>query len=218
MSDDPPEPFGKETARAGAELAKFGVRFLDSLDGLFGYGAEVVETVPHDLVGVLGGDWLREVRRRNLAKLRARTERILAERGVKDPFEEISPAIAVPLLQTAADESREELAELWAKLLAAAADPTRTGRIRQSFISMLKQMDPLDAKILQALYGVFPGGFGHNRNGRDVLSQQLGVSQDEVLVSFGNLERLNCLGFGLDTPKINPIISSAGKLLIEALR
>ena len=43
---------------------------LNSLGGLFGYGAEVVAAVPHDLVGVLGGDWLHEVRIRNLAKLR----------------------------------------------------------------------------------------------------------------------------------------------------
>jgi hypothetical protein len=79
-------------------------------------------------------------------------------------------------------------------------------------------MDPSDAKTLEALYCVFPAGFGQNRNGRDVLSQQLGTSHEEVLVSFGNLEKLNCIGFGLDSPKINPIISPFGKLLIDALR
>ena len=218
MSDESPEPFGKETARAGGEIAKFGVRALDSLDGLFGYGAEVLGTTPHDLVGVLGADWLREVRLRNRDKLRRNTRRILEERGVKQPFEEISPSIAVPLIEAAVDESREELAELWARLLAAATDPTRKGRIRLSFITTLKQMDPLDAKILEALYNHSPGGFARqNTNGRDVLSNELAVSHDEVLVSFGNLERLNCLGFG-NTPKIDPLISPSGKLLIEALR
>jgi Abortive infection alpha len=218
MSDESPEPFGKETARAGGEIAKFGVRALDSLDRLFGYGAEVLGTVPHDLVGVLGGEWLLEVRLRNRDKLRRNTRRILEERGAKEPFEGISPSIAVPLIEAAVDESREELAELWARLLAAAADPTRKGRIRLSFITTLKQMDPLDAKILEALYDHSPGGFArHNTNGRDVLSNELAVSHDEVLVSFGNLERLNCLGFG-DRSKIDPLISPLGKLLIEALR
>jgi Abortive infection alpha len=217
MSEDSAEPFGKETAQATGELAKFGVRALDSLDGLFGYGAQVVGTLPRDVVGVLGADWLKEVRLRNRDKLRRRTIQILKERGLKEPFDDVSPSIAVPLIEAAADESREELAQLWAKLLAAAVDPARKGRMRQSFISTLKQMDPLDAKILEALYLRYPSPFGQSETGRDSIAQKLRVSQDETLVSFGNLEKMNCIGFG-DTPKINPIISPFGKLLMEALR
>jgi hypothetical protein len=42
MSDESTEPFGKETARAGAEVAKFGAKFLDSLEKVGSYGADVV--------------------------------------------------------------------------------------------------------------------------------------------------------------------------------
>ncbi len=218
MGDDSIEPFGKETARAGGEIAKFGSRLLDSVDGFAGYLAHVTGPIPHDLVGVAGGDWLHQVRIRNRAKLFANTRRVLEERGVREPFEEISPSIARPLLEAAVDESREELAELWAKLLAAASDPSRKDRVRLSFVTTLRQMDPLDARVLQALYDIYPAGFPNQSNGRDALSEQFRVSMDEVLVSFLNLEKLNCLGFSInDTPKISPMISPTGRLLVEAL-
>jgi hypothetical protein len=86
----------------------------------------------------------------------------VGSRGAQGPFEEISPSIAVPLIEAAADESREELAELWAKLLAAAADPARKGRVRLEFATTLKQMDPLDAKVLETIYIRFPQGFSGN--------------------------------------------------------
>ena len=141
----------------------------------------------------------------------------VGSRGAQGPFEEISPSIAVPLIEAAADELREELAELWAKLLAAAADPARKGRVRLEFATTLKQMDPLDAKVLETIYIRFPQGFSGNTTGRDVLSKELRVTQDEILVSFSNLERLGCVDFA-SPPKINPFASPYGKLLMEALR
>jgi hypothetical protein len=83
---------------------------------------------------------------------------------------------------------------------------------------MLKQMDPLDAKVLEALCDT-PGGFGGGTNPRDVLSQNFCVSPDEVLVSFSNLERLDCVGFNTGQgPKVSPIIEPLGRLLVVALR
>jgi hypothetical protein len=217
MGGDSIEPFGKETARATGELAKLGTRLLDSGDKLGSYLAGVAGPTPHNFVGVVVGDWLWHVRIRRWAKLQAETKRILQERNVHEPFEEISPSLAVPLIEAAIDESREELAQLWAKLLAAASDPARKNRVRLSFIATLKQMDPLDARILEALYANHPGGFPPNLIGRDVLAKQLDVSPDEVLVSFRNLERLECVDFN-SPPKVTPFISASGRLLIGALR
>jgi hypothetical protein len=53
----------------------------------------------------------------------------------------------IPLLQAAADESREELQSLWAALLANAM--TDGGhRTRGAFVGALKSMDPADALVL----------------------------------------------------------------------
>jgi Abortive infection alpha len=152
----------------------------------------------------------------NVAEIEEKAREIIAARGAI--AEEVSPSIADPLIEAAADEERAEPKDLWAKLLAAAMDPSRKNLVRLSFITTLKQMDPLDARVLEALYGIYPAGFGQGMNGRDQLSQQLSVTHDEVLVSFGNLESLNCVGFSLERPKISPIITPSGRLLIEALR
>jgi hypothetical protein len=61
-------------------------------------------------------------------------------RGVADT-ERVSLVIALPLLEAAAEESREELQDLWARLLAAAMDPGRSGQVRRVFIEIVKQMD-----------------------------------------------------------------------------
>ena len=55
-----------------------------------------------------------------------------------------------PPAQPAQDESREELAELWARLLANAMDP-KLNSVRHSFIEAVKKMDPPDAVLLVAV-------------------------------------------------------------------
>jgi len=64
----------------------------------------VLGKAPADLAGVLGGDWLAQVRIRSLARYKERTEEILKARGVTDATP-VSPSLAVPLLRAAADET-----------------------------------------------------------------------------------------------------------------
>jgi hypothetical protein len=52
--------------------------------------------------------------------------------------------VALLLLIAAADEDRQELQDLWARLLAAAADPKRTKSFRGAFIDVA-----MDAVVLQ---------------------------------------------------------------------
>ena len=222
MSEDSIEPFGKETARASTEVAKFGTKLLNSADKLGSYIADVAGRTPHNFVGVAVGDWLWHTRVRRWAKLQADTKRILEERGVKEPFEEISPSLAVPLLEAAIDETREELADLWAKLLAAAMDPKRKQFVRADLISTLRQLEPIDARVLQAVYD--QQGVGLSPNARDNLAGRLSVSADEILVSLENLTRLGCLAQAKgitttagDTGQQLPL-EPRGRLLMQAVR
>jgi hypothetical protein len=127
----------------------------------------------------------------------------------------VSPSIAVPLIEAAINEERPELADLWARLLAAAMDPNRQRTVRQNIIETLKQMEPLDAAILQAVYT--NAGAQWSPNGRDALAQRLQIQQDEVLVSFGNLADLPCISFGNSLPPINPLMAPIGQLLMRAV-
>jgi hypothetical protein len=75
-------------------------------------------------------------RLRNIAEIEEMARSIATARG--GTVEEVSPSIADPLIEAAPDEEREELKELWAKLLAAAMDPVRQKRVRLSFVATLK--------------------------------------------------------------------------------
>ena len=139
----------RAVAKATEEAAKTAGKALEIAHDTGGYLSRVVGDLPANTVGLLGADWLRERRVRNLDGLRRRTTEILRERDVKSPIE-LSPNQATELLTAAQDESRKELADLWARLLANAMDPNMNN-VRHSFIAMIKEMDPLDAVVLRFL-------------------------------------------------------------------
>ncbi len=129
------------------------------------------------------------MRVRNWARLGQKTEAILKQRGVTGNVDDLSPSIALPLLSAAVDETRDELQDLWARLLANAMDPARANRVRQRFIAAVKQMDPLDAVVLQKLSDAKPEMMP---NARDFLAKELNVRPEEIEVSVENLYRIGC--------------------------
>jgi len=93
------------------------------------------------------------------------------------------------LLRGAYDESRDQLRELWAALIAAAMDPDRTGRVRLSFIDALRQFDPLDALVLKCRNDV---SGSPTPNSLECVQIRLGAPLEEIMISVANLGRLNC--------------------------
>jgi hypothetical protein len=205
-------PISDEQAKALQEIAKTTGTGLDLVGRAGSYVGWVLGTVPADLVGLLGGDWLSQVRIRNLAHYKERTEEILRTRGVAET-EAVSPSIAVPLLRAAADESRPELQELWATLLAAALDPKRSHLVRRSFIETLSKFEPLDAAVLWTRHQI-PGGL--EPTSRDFLATRLGVPNQAIVVSFMNLQKLECINLGGPGEYTNFNISAYGHELIRA--
>jgi hypothetical protein len=133
-------------------------------------------------------------RAENIVKMMYKAQARLATMGI----EETKPAtlsIALPILEGAADEDREELVDLWARLLASTMDATKNN-VRYSFISAVREMDPPDAKIMHHLYvekvgRIRRGGGGDRQNtSTDIISKILGARRDDVEVSIEHLERL----------------------------
>ena len=136
-------PITDEQAKLSQEIVK---AFRD-LGSFFG---RALGSTPEDLVGYYGGDRLRIRRAENIVKMMCEAQARLAVMGI----EETKPAtlsIALPILEGAADEDREELVDLWARLLASAMDATKNN-VRYSFISSIRKMDPLDAVIVRHIY------------------------------------------------------------------
>lgn len=125
------------------EQAKLGQKALEVLQDFGGFLREMLGTVPEDLVGVLGGDWLKVRRAVNMASMLEKAREKFERRKVEQK-EEVSLTIAAPLLRAATDERREEIRELWARLFANAMGPSRSSTKRRSFIDIVQQMEPLE--------------------------------------------------------------------------
>lgn len=109
-------PISDEQAKAIREALK-------TLQSLGGFVKETFGTVPQDLVGILGGDYLKVKRAENLARtIEKARERI--RRQKRDDRSQSAPlSLGLPIMVAAAEESRDELQELWAALMAAIVDP-----------------------------------------------------------------------------------------------
>lgn len=213
-------PFSDEQAGALKELIKL-------VGGGGSYAARVLGELPEDLVGWLIGDRVRAARYENAARLSARVKEKLKARGIDEP-DHVPPSIAAPLLDAAADESRDELVDLWSRLLVNAMDPARSGRIRLRYIDVVKRMDPLDAMILQEV--TFVAGLNPPTH-RGYFATALGISESEVEVSFNNLaelsllntkQNLNYSGTPIGSPGTgvfaNVHLTSIGRQFLEAVQ
>jgi hypothetical protein len=178
-------PISDEQAKAAQEAFKAFQEAVKALHGAGQFLRQTFGTVPEDVVALLGGNWLKVRRAEQLVRMLEKVQERLHARRV-EPIEP-SLSIALPIFVAAADESRDELQDIWARLLAAAADPARANSFRIAFIETVKKMDPLDAAVLQAARP-FHGQIGGKLN---ELAAQLGVSRDEVDVSLANLVKLD---------------------------
>jgi len=171
-----------------------------------------VTEIAENVLGRLGGDWLAENRRRNREHLRRETDQILEGRGVS-PIPEPSPAVIVPLLSAAQDESREELLRLWAQLLAASVDPNRSSSYRREYVEIVQKLEPIDVRCLMLLWTTN----GHMApSKKDFIAQNLGVSPDEIEMSFRNLAKLELTFTAAGgAPAAYPALTTLAKRLMQ---
>jgi hypothetical protein len=146
--------------------------------------------VPEDLVGMLGGDWLRVRRAENIARIIEKSKERPRARKVEST-EPASLSVALPLLTAAADESRDELQDIWARLLDAAADPARARFFRAAFIHAAGQLDPMDAAVLEAVQRDAGGTL--NSGSRNALADAMKVRPNQINISGENLSHQNLL-------------------------
>jgi hypothetical protein len=186
---DPEANAVKATANATTALAGVVSKGLDMASAVGGYVFKIVGTVPEDLIGVLGGDYLHHQRRRNLAAMAAKTALRIEQIGGRAPeLTEPSASLVVPLLQAAADENREELQDLWAALLARAM--TGGGRrIRRQFFSIIEALEPSDAVVFEAVCR--PPVRQEDRIIQEM--NACGIERSEYQVSIESLASLNLL-------------------------
>ena len=211
MGNEIIRPIDEETAKAVQEVSRFGSKVADASIGAGGYLANVFGSLPANLVGLIG-DQVEYWRRRRWIALNADIEQRLAARGAVAT--EPSPTLAIPLFEAAVDETRDELKELWTRLLTNAFDPATTGKVRGSFIATLKAFDPMDAVVFDALASQPANRI--SPNARDFVISKTNISLSEVVLSLENLAQLGCVSV-LGRQPWDPILTTKGELLYRAL-
>jgi hypothetical protein len=182
----------EELIKTIQEVSKFGTKALETGEKLGGFLSRVFGKLPEDLVGLAGKDYISHARIRNLLKLEQRTDAIRKERGFKKDSSPLSPNIAIPLLEAAQDESREELQELWARMLANALDPNRSNAVRQNIIETVRKFDPIDAKVLETASKIASSD-SYQYIKTESVKERLKVPLGEFEVSLKNLEGQDCI-------------------------
>lgn len=87
---------------------------------------------------------------KRIQQLGERTKILLSDAGRET--QAVEEKVLFPLVQAASLESDPGLADKWAALLANAADPVQQAPVQPGFIEVLRQLTPLDARILAHIY------------------------------------------------------------------
>jgi hypothetical protein len=174
-------------AKAISDVASLVGGLGSFLDKVFGPAAREA--------GGLLADWLR-YKRENLEAIRRGVDAKLDKRGRQGELRHLPVKYGVPILEAAALEDDPLLRDMWAGLIANALDPAKRFIPRKVFTQVLREMEPLDASILNLLasanWGVLrevPGG------GYTVarLCAELERDETEMKLSLLNMYRLGLL-------------------------
>jgi hypothetical protein len=128
----------KDLLKVGAQEAM--KPFANLLERLFG-----------GVVDQIGGVWSDQMKVRRFErqlKLFRRVQELIEDSGIEPQL--VADKIGIPLLMAAPLEDDPGLQELWACLLANAA--TIRGSVEPSFVEILKQLSPQEAKLVDLFY------------------------------------------------------------------
>jgi hypothetical protein len=134
-----PDPVTTGVALASAlQIAKQAQEFLAAATGH-----------PGESVGTILGNMKRQ-RVQHVEQIVSKSHFTLLNIGVT--AKDVPLKIIHPLLEAASLEDNPEIQELWANLIANAADPRGGVIVRESFTPALRQLTPADVHFLDKLY------------------------------------------------------------------
>jgi hypothetical protein len=146
-------------------------------------------------LGEWGGEKIAFFRWKNRLNTFKKAQKILDDHGIKPSAAGIPPRLSIPLLEAIGDEDDETVQQLWAGLIANAADPNQRQQITRAFIRILRSIDPLEAAVLQWHMPLLAEA-DTTKNGEPVEAQVLcsavHVTEAELKISLHHLASLGC--------------------------
>lgn len=194
----------EESAKAVQSVADAAGKAIDAGREAGGFLAKFITEPMQELSGIWT-DNLRHRRWENQIELQKRAAEKMDALGREVCLRKIPMSVGVPLLQAASLEEVPELQDLWASLIVNFANADSDVDVSISFVSVLQQLTPLDAKIIQAIYstpqsnvGIYGDGLPEvvRREERDDDPNSQGMPSRQIALSLANLVRLGCIATG----------------------
>jgi len=134
-----------------------------------------------------------------------KAKKFLDEKGIQS--QQVPMKLLAPILEYGSLEDDESMQDRWARLLASAADHGKSGVIPPCFPAILKEISPVEATILDRIYGSIimhgtnipfgkdESGWCWNRYHVNILESfgDLSLTRDQLGVAFHNLSRLGLI-------------------------
>lgn len=193
-----------DEAKATKALADTMGKAIDAARDAGGFIGELIKEPLRERVGIWT-DNLKVRRWENQLALVERARKKIAELGSDVQWQSIPMRIGVPLLEAASLSEEADLQEKWVNLILNYGNARSGIPLQKSFISILGELTPLEAVILDAIYSAPRSSTGGILTGKlpaiavredsDEL-KQLPRPPDptpEVALALGNLLRLGCI-------------------------
>jgi abortive infection alpha-like protein len=123
-----------------------------------------------------------------------KTQRMLKEAGIGP--QAVPPRLFLPMVEAASIEDDEDLHTRWAALLANAA--TSPDLVHPSYIEVLKQLTPVEARLLDALYKIAKGKKWQKVETTDVTDEEFKTAGAKLFAWFSSLVRLGLIQISFD--------------------
>lgn len=219
-----------EESKALEETAKAAGKAIELVSEIGGLIAKYTGASIAEAIGIFE-DKLKYMRWERQVRLMQRAEEFLLELGLSSPTRNVPMKFAIPLFQAGSLEEDDSLQDIWAALLANAANASFNGEVRTSYISILQELTALDSQILDVIYsvpydqakqhGVATHELPRSIKICDANQSYAALPSDSVLISLNNLVRLGCLNpgwlvSGESYSFVSPTIG--GKAFVEACR
>lgn len=106
-----------------------------------------------NVVGLMGGDWLRIRRIENALLMAQRAQQRLRARGITNAERVLPLKLAHPLIEAASLEEDPAMRDRWANLLCSSLT-SADADLHRSFVEVLRTLTPIQAQILDQVYSL----------------------------------------------------------------
>jgi hypothetical protein len=142
-----------DQTKAAEEIAKTVGKGIDAGREVGSFLAKYIGGTVEQAMGIIE-DRLKYVRWERKIRLLQKVNELLAQMGRSATIRPVPLNIAVPLVEYGSLQEDDSLQDIWAQLLANAADATSGVEVRRAFLTILNDLSPLDARNLKKIYEV----------------------------------------------------------------